>query len=67
VILLDTCVVSEAIKPHPGAKVLAWLESVDEDALALCAVAAGELQRGIELLPESAKKSGSQDLVLRIA
>jgi len=57
VILLDTCVVSEAIKPNPEPKVLAWLDAVDEDALSLSVVAVGELKRGIELLTEGEKKS----------
>lgn len=56
-ILLDTCVISEAIKPKPDPKVLAWLDAVDEDALYLSVVAVGELKRDIELLPESEKKN----------
>lgn len=56
-ILLDTCVVSEAIKPQPDPSVLAWLGAVDEEALYLSAVAVGELTRGIELLPDGEKKT----------
>jgi predicted nucleic acid-binding protein len=55
-ILLDTCVISEAIKPQPDPRVIAWLEAVDEDALFLSAIAIGELKRGVELLREGAKK-----------
>ncbi len=55
-ILLDSCVVSEAIKPEPDARVLLWLDTVDEDALCISSIALGELYRGIELLPESGKR-----------
>jgi len=56
VILLDTCVISEAIKPIPDTRVLAWLDAVSEDALYLSVIALGELYRGIELLTEGAKR-----------
>lgn len=48
--LLDTNVVSELrrLKPHPG--VVAWLRTIPEPELRLCAVTLGEIQRGIENL-----------------
>ena len=48
--LLDTNVVSELrrLKPHPG--VVAWLRTIPEQDLRLCAVTLGEIQRGIENL-----------------
>lgn len=55
-ILLDTCVVSEAIKPKPDPRVLAWLGGISEEALYLSSVVVGELKRGIELLEEGNKK-----------
>jgi len=57
VILLDTCVISEAIKSEPESRVLDWLDTIDEDALYLSVIVLGELHRGIELLDESGKKS----------
>ena len=50
--LLDTNVVSELRKNRPHGAVLAWLESVDENALHLCAFTLGEIQAGIELTRE---------------
>jgi toxin FitB len=49
VYLLDTNVVSELRKPRPNAKVLAWLEAIDDPDLHLSAVTLGEIQAGIEL------------------
>jgi len=49
VYLIDTNVVSELRKPRPNAKVVAWLEGVDDPDLHLSAVTLGEIQAGIEL------------------
>lgn len=46
--LLDTNVVSELRRLKPHGAVLAWLASVDEADLHLCALTLGELQTGIE-------------------
>lgn len=56
-IILDTCVVSEAIKPTPDLRVMEWLDTVDEDALFLSSITLGELRRGIELLPDGEKRN----------
>ena len=47
--LLDTNVVSELRKRKPHGGVLAWLNSLDDNAIFLSAVTLGELQAGIEL------------------
>ena len=47
--LLDTNVVSELRKPKPHGAVLAWLKSVNEQALFLSAFSLAEIQRGIEI------------------
>jgi predicted nucleic acid-binding protein len=49
VYLLDTNVISELRKRKPHGGVLAWLNSVRDQALFLSAVTLGELQAGIEL------------------
>jgi toxin FitB len=46
--LLDTNVVSELRKPRPHGAVVAWLQSVDDADLHVCAMTIGELQAGIE-------------------
>jgi len=54
--LLDTCVVSEMIKPNPNQKVIQWIEEKDEKTLFLSVLTIGELWKGISKLPESKKK-----------
>lgn len=49
VYLLDTNVISELRRPKPHGAVLAWLSSVDDNALYLSAVTLGEIQAGVEL------------------
>lgn len=57
--LLDTNVVSELRRPKPHGAVLAWIESVDDADLHLCAVTLGEIQAGIEITREQdAAKAG---------
>jgi toxin FitB len=48
--LLDTNVVSEAMKARPNAGVLSWLAQEDEDSVFLSAVTITELRYGIERL-----------------
>ena len=55
--LLDTCVLSETARPRPDARVLLWLESVDERDLYIPAVVFGELRKGVELRDDGAKKT----------
>ncbi|THB63536.1 MAG: type II toxin-antitoxin system VapC family toxin [Spirochaetaceae bacterium] len=59
-ILLDTCVISEAMRPQPDRKVLAWLDSVPEHSVYLPALVAGELQKGIQLLEDGQKRQALQ-------
>ncbi len=56
-ILLDTCVVSEALRPAPSARVLGWIDTLPEHRVYLPALVVGELQRGIELLPKGGRRS----------
>ena len=54
--VLDTCVVSELIKPVPAASVVEWLASIPAEQLFLSTLTVGEIKRGIMKLPESKKK-----------
>jgi len=57
--LLDTNVVSELRRIRPHGAVLAWLETIADADLHLCAVTIGEIQSGIELTREQdASKAG---------
>ena len=54
--LLDTCILSEFIKPEPTARVVRWLQAQDESGLYLSVIVLGELARGIALLPDGKKR-----------
>ena len=55
--LLDTCVISELVKPVPDHRVISWMNSVSSDSLYICVITVGELRKGIVKLPESRKKT----------
>jgi len=58
--LLDTCVISELIKPKPSSKVIKWLRSCQDEALFLSSLTIGEIQKGISKLPNSQKRNNLQ-------
>jgi len=55
--LLDTNIPSELTKPMPEAGVVDWVRSQDNKALYLSVVSAGELRKGIHLLPSSKRRT----------
>jgi predicted nucleic acid-binding protein len=59
--LLDTCVVSELIKPKPSSKVTKWLRSCRDENLFLSVLTIGEIQKGISKLPDSRKRNDLQE------
>lgn len=54
--LLDTCIISEIIRPTPSGKVVKWIKGQDENSLFISVLTIGELHKGIEKLPESKRK-----------
>jgi toxin FitB len=54
--LLDTCVVSELVRPRPKTSVVSWIGERDEDELFLSVITMGELEKGIAKLPELRKR-----------
>jgi len=62
VIVLDTNVVSEVLRPRPDARVVAWLESLTDD-VAITAVTFAELLAGLRRLPDGKRKD---DLTTRV-
>ncbi len=58
--LLDTCVISEVIKPQPNKHVISWLQKQNEDSLYLSVLTVGELEKGIEKAPNSARRKSLQ-------
>lgn len=57
-IVLDTNVVSEPMKPHGDPAVLAWLDQQAAETLYLTATSLSELLVGIEVLPAGKRKKG---------
>ena len=55
--LLDTCVLSELVKPLPHPTVIDWLTDTASDSLFLSAMTIGELRKGCDQVAEVKEKS----------
>jgi predicted nucleic acid-binding protein len=55
-VLLDTNVVSELVARRPDPGVISWVESQDPEGIFLSVVTIGELNRGIQKLPDTSRK-----------
>jgi toxin FitB len=60
-ILLDTNVVSEPLRPAPDARVVGWIDAQPLETLFLSAVTVAELRAGLALLPAGKRRSGLQE------
>lgn len=70
--LLDTNVVSELIARRPDPNVIRWVEGQDTETMFLSVITVGELNRGIQRLPDSRRKKALSnwligDLLIRFA
>ena len=54
--LLDTNVISEAVRQRPSPAVLEWLSSVPSEALYISVLVIGEVRRGVELLADGKRR-----------
>lgn len=54
--LVDTNVVSGAVKAAPDQRVIDWLSVTDESRIYLSAVTIGEIRRGLELVDDGARR-----------
>jgi toxin FitB len=64
-IILDTNVVYEPLKPAPSQVVLDWLDRQAPDTLYLTAVSLAELLAGIEALPQGRRRLDLEQAVTR--
>ena len=55
-ILLDTNVISEVMRPKPDTQVMQWLDAQNPELLYLCSPVLSELLLGIEFLPNGKRK-----------
>lgn len=71
-VLLDTNVLSEVRRPAPDPKVLAWLDTIDEDRAFISVASIAELRRGIALMDAGRRRDSlaawlAEDLPARFA
>ena len=57
-ILLDTNVVSEPLRPAPDARVIEWIDAQPLETVFLSAVTVAELRAGVALLPAGKRRAG---------
>ena len=55
--LLDTCVVSELVRPEPDSNVVTWIRACAEDSLYLSVLTVGEIQKGVSRLEPSRRRT----------
>lgn len=60
-ILLDTNLVSEPLRPSPDSRVVAWIDAQPLETLFLSAVTVAELRAGVALLPAGRRRAGLQE------
>jgi toxin FitB len=65
VIVLDTNVLSEPLRPQPNPTVLAWLDAQTVETLYLTAVSLAELRLGIAALPPGRRRQTLHDRLER--
>ena len=56
--LLDTCVISELVARRPNARVIEWIDGIEEEHLYLSVVTIGEIGKGIAKLKDVARAQG---------
>lgn len=59
--LLDTCVISELVKPAPNQSVVNWISNLPSERLFLSSITIGEIRKGLTKLPTSKKKKKLTD------
>ena len=60
-IVLDTNVVSEMMKPRPAQTVLHWVNEQDAASLYLTAITIGEISYGLRVLPDGKRRRALTD------
>ncbi|TPL77035.1 type II toxin-antitoxin system VapC family toxin [Mesorhizobium sp. B2-3-13] len=64
-LLLDTNVLSEVTRPSPDARVLDWLDGLDEDRSFISVVSIAEIRRGVALMDEGRKREALAEWLTR--
>jgi hypothetical protein len=66
VILLDTNVLSELIRPTPATQVLRWVDDQGSTELSITSITAAELRAGVAVLPRGRRKDSIARQVERL-
>lgn len=64
-LLLDTNVLSEVTRPVPNARVLNWLDGLDEDRSFISVVSIAEIRRGVALMDQGRKREALAEWLAR--
>ena len=54
--LIDTCALSEIVKPRPNRRVIDWFEATPQEALFVSALTLGEIRKGVEGLTDGRRR-----------
>lgn len=65
-IVLDTNVISELVRPEPDRRVLSWLDPLPWVEVYLTAITAAELRYGVTRLPDGRRKTELAERVRRL-
>lgn len=65
-IIFDTNVISECIRPRPDERVVEWFDSVDMDQVATTTITVAELRFGAALLPQGGRRAALEQTIDRI-
>lgn len=57
-ILLDTNIVSEFMRPAPAPEVVAWLDAQAAESIFVSAITRAEIELGLALMPDGQRKQG---------
>jgi len=60
-ILLDTNIISELMKPLPSSQVITWLDQQNTTSLFITTITIAEIAYGIHVLPQSNRRSFLED------
>lgn len=55
-LLLDTNILSEVTRPRPEARVMEWLDGLDEDRAFISVVSIAEIRRGVALMDNGRRR-----------
>lgn len=64
-IVLDTNIISELMRPHGEPRVIAWVDERPADEIYLTAVTTAELRYGVARLPSGRRKTDLADRIER--